>query len=88
MLRFFTASCTIGEWLNPLAGSYCGYGHPQAVWNEWMDTWSAQGMALASVHVGRDYEPYAQERDRAMADFFASRNVTFKAQRQRHSGKK
>ena len=69
----------IGERLKSFGGQLLvGYGDPQAVWNEWMDTWSAQGMALASVHVGRDYEPYAQERDRAMADFFASRNVTFK----------
>lgn len=55
-----------------------GYGDPQHVWNGWMDTWKAQGIQLKSVHVGRDYEPYAQKRDRSIANFFAGYDVAFK----------
>ena len=55
-----------------------GHGDPRSVWKAWMDNWQAQGVELRSVHVGRDYEPYAQQRDRAIAEFFANSNVTFK----------
>ena len=55
-----------------------GYGDPKDVWAGWMDTWKAQDVELKSVHVGRDYEPYAQQRDRAMADFFTGHDVAFK----------
>lgn len=57
---------------------FVGFGDPQAVWSEWMSEWSAAGVRLSSVHVGRDYEPYAQERDRSMATFFSERGVEFK----------
>ena len=55
-----------------------GHGDPRNVWKAWMDNWQAQGVELRSVHVGRDYEPYAQQRDRSIAEFFANFNVTFK----------
>ena len=56
-----------------------GYGDPKDVWNEWMEAWKAQDVELKSVHVGRDYEPYAQQRDRSMADFFRlTMTLTFK----------
>lgn len=55
-----------------------GHGDPQAVWKQWMADWHGQGIELKSVHVGRDYEPYAQQRDRDMAEFFLNNHVTFK----------
>ena len=55
-----------------------GYGDPKDVWAGWIETWKAQNVELKSVHVGRDYEPYAQKRDRSMADFFAGHDVAFK----------
>ena len=55
-----------------------GYGDPKDVWAGWMEAWKAQDVELKSVHVGRDYEPYAQQRDRSMADFFADHDVAFK----------
>jgi deoxyribodipyrimidine photo-lyase len=55
-----------------------GYGDPKDVWAGWMEAWKAQDVELKSVHVGRDYEPYAQQRDQSMADFFAGHDVAFK----------
>ena len=55
-----------------------GFGDPKEVWAGWIETWKAQDIELKSVHVGRDYEPYAQQRDRSMADFFTSHGVAFK----------
>ena len=45
-----------------------GYGDPKDVWAGWMEV-KAQDVELKSVHVGRDYELGAQQRDRCMADF-------------------
>ena len=55
-----------------------GYGEPKTVWAEWMEKWESRGIKLKSVHVGRDYEPYAQQRDRTMVDFFSNREVLMK----------
>lgn len=55
-----------------------GYGDPKDIWAGWMESWKAQDIELKSVHVGRDYEPYAQQRDRSMVDFFAGNDVAFK----------
>jgi deoxyribodipyrimidine photo-lyase len=55
-----------------------GYGDPKDVWAGWMEAWKEQNVELKSVHAGRDYEPYAQQRDRSMADFFADHDVAFK----------
>lgn len=57
---------------------WVGYGDPQHVWEGWMEAWKAQDVQLKSVHVGRDYEPYAQQRDRSMSDFFAGLGVALK----------
>lgn len=57
---------------------FVGYGQPQDVWAHWLETWKAEEIQLQSVHVGRDYEPYAQERDRGMAEFFLGHGVEFK----------
>ena len=69
----------IQEELQTLGGQLMvGYGDPKDIWAGWMDSWKAQDIELKSVHVGRDYEPYAQQRDRSMVDFFAGNDVAFK----------
>jgi len=69
----------IAEHLSKVNGQlFVGYGEPQDVWNGWLAAWKARGVQLDSVHVGRDYEPYAQERDRNLAEFFAGHGVEFK----------
>lgn len=69
----------IAERLQKVNGQlFVGYGEPQEVWTEWLEAWKDNGIQLASVHVGRDYEPYAQDRDRNMAEFFARHDVEFK----------
>lgn len=65
----------LAEWGGQL---FVGYGDPETVWDQWMSHWSAADVRLASVHVGRDYEPYAQARDRSIAAFFSDRGVEFK----------
>ena len=57
---------------------HVGYGRPLDIWSEWVAAWKAQGIQVSSVHVGRDYEPYAQERDRKMAAFFEHQGIAFK----------
>ena len=57
---------------------FVGYGQPQDVWAQWLEAWKAEEIQLQSVHVGRDYELYAQERDRSIAEFFAGHEVEFK----------
>ena len=70
---------TIQKELQTLGGQLMvEYGDPKDVWAGWMEAWKAQDVELKSVHIGRDYEPYAQQRDRSMADFFASHDVEFK----------
>ena len=69
----------IQEELQTLGGQLLvGYGDPKDIWAGWMESWKAQDIELKSVHVGRDYEPYAQQRDRSMVDFFAGNDVAFK----------
>ena len=58
---------------------WVGYGDPQHVWEGWMEAWKAQDVQLKSVHVGRDYEPYAQQRDQSMADFLLAMTSHSKA---------
>ena len=55
-----------------------GYGQPQAVWSSWIERFTACGFQVQEVHAGRDYEPYAQERDRSMASWFNEQGIAFK----------
>lgn len=49
------------------------YGKPYEVWNEIINTYSVK-----EVYCNRDYEPYAQERDKSIFEFLASQNIPFK----------
>ncbi|MFN7014196.1 MAG: cryptochrome/photolyase family protein [Bacteroidia bacterium] len=49
------------------------YGKPQEIWKEIINKY-----AIAEVYCNRDYEPYAQERDKAIFNFLASKNIPFK----------
>lgn len=55
-----------------------GHGEPKAVWAHWMNHLSARELNVQEVHVGRDYEPYAQSRDQALAEWFSDNGVQFK----------
>ena len=55
-----------------------GHGEVQAVWSGWLKDFESATMSVAEVHTARDYEPYAQARDRSMAAFFKEHNVAFK----------
>lgn len=59
-------------------GLLVGYGDPEEVWKRWTDHFHKIGTPIHSVHVGRDYEPYAQERDRNLAAQFQSAGIVFK----------
>jgi len=48
------------------------YGEPLHVWEEILQEFSP-----SEVYCNRDYEPYAQERDRAVFDFLQSKSVSF-----------
>jgi deoxyribodipyrimidine photo-lyase len=60
------------------SGVLVGYGAPPAVWAQWISHFREIGTPIQSVHVGRDYEPYAQERDRKLAELFQSSDIAFK----------
>lgn len=49
------------------------YGKPEEIWKEIINKY-----AIAEVYCNRDYEPYAQERDKAIFNFLASKNIPFK----------
>ncbi len=49
------------------------YGKPEACWNEILSTYTVK-----SVFTNHDYEPYAKERDDALAGYLASENIGFK----------
>ena len=57
---------------------HVGYGEPEAVWRQWLRDFEQAGIHIDSVHVGRDYEPYAQTRDRALASLFDQHGIGFK----------
>lgn len=48
------------------------YGKPQAVFTQLL-----QDYDIAAVHTNEDYEPYARERDQAVAELLAHHNVAF-----------
>jgi len=48
------------------------YGTPEACWNEILRTYTVK-----SVFTNHDYEPYAKERDDALAEYLASENIGF-----------
>ena len=55
-----------------------GHGETKAVWAHWIKHLSARGLSIQEVHVGRDYEPYAQKRDQALAEWFSDNGIQFK----------
>lgn len=55
-----------------------GYGDPKEIWKEWLDQLDTIGFKVSEIHVGRDYEPYAQERDRNLDEWFVRKNILFK----------
>ncbi len=57
---------------------HVGYGKPEVVWNQWIRDFQLAGVQIDSVHVGRDYEPYAQARDRYLASLFDEHGIAFK----------
>ena len=48
------------------------YGTPEEIFNELCNVYD-----IESVYVNRDYEPYAQERDKEMHTWFQSKNISF-----------
>lgn len=48
------------------------YGKPQDVWKEIIGAFN-----VAKIFTNHDYEPYARERDKLLADFFQSQNISF-----------
>ncbi|SMC80877.1 deoxyribodipyrimidine photo-lyase [Pedobacter nyackensis] len=48
------------------------YGKPEEVWAETLATYTVK-----EVYTNHDYEPYAQERDHALATHLASKNISF-----------
>lgn len=48
------------------------YGEPLKVWDDIVNE-----LAPSEVYCNRDYEPYAQERDRAVFEFLKSKSITF-----------
>ena len=55
-----------------------GYGTVSEVWTQWLTDFTAASIQISEVHTARDYEPYAQERDRSMAELFRNHDVVFK----------
>lgn len=49
------------------------YGKPNEIWKEIVNTYSVK-----EVYCNRDYEPYAQERDKSVFEFLSSQNIPFK----------
>ncbi|MFN4233470.1 MAG: cryptochrome/photolyase family protein [Bacteroidia bacterium] len=49
------------------------YGKPDEVWKEIINTYSVK-----EVYCNRDYEPYAQQRDKSIFEFLAAQNIPFK----------
>lgn len=49
------------------------YGSPEEVWAEILATY-----AVKEVYTNHDYEPYARERDDALAEYLASEQIPFK----------
>lgn len=49
------------------------YGRPLDVFKKLVDDWQP-----AAVFANRDYEPYAQQRDREVYDFLSQKNIAFK----------
>ena len=55
-----------------------GYGNVSEIWTQWLEDFKEASIEVKEVHVARDYEPYAQERDRSMAELFRAKNIAFK----------
>ena len=49
------------------------YGTPEEVWKELTNAYD-----IVDVFTNRDYEPYAQERDKQLFEFLKSKNISFK----------
>jgi deoxyribodipyrimidine photo-lyase len=48
------------------------YGFPEKEWNDIFHTYK-----ISAVYTNRDYEPYALERDKKIADFFEAKGIAF-----------
>ena len=48
-------------------------GRPVDIWKKLVSEYD-----IKSVHIARDYEPYAKERDREILELLSSNNITFK----------
>ncbi len=48
------------------------YGYPEEVWKELLEEYNVQ-----AVYTNRDYEPYAKERDRKIAELLGHKNIPF-----------
>ena len=59
-------------------GLLMDHGNPTTVWANWIKQLSENGLNVREVHVGRDYEPYAQERDRKLSNWFNQQGIAFK----------
>ena len=57
---------------------WVGYGGVQALWEQSLATWEAAGLRVRTVFVNRDYEPYAQQRDRQMHAFLQARGISMR----------
>lgn len=55
-----------------------GHGQPRTIWSSWIEKFAADGFSVREVHTGRDYEPYAQKRDRSLAAWFNDQGIAFK----------
>ena len=53
------------------------HGTPAEAWTRIESALNSRGLRLRTVTVGRDYEPYAQERDRSMLTWFSEKGIDF-----------
>lgn len=68
----------IKQRLNEYGGDlWVEYGAPMEAWARIESALTSRQLQLRSVSVGRDYEPYAQERDRSMLTWFTEKGIEF-----------
>jgi deoxyribodipyrimidine photo-lyase len=73
--------CFIHYYVEKLKGEYeqlgtsllVKYGKPEEIWQKLIDEFD-----IEAVYTNRDYEPYAQQRDKTLFEYFQSRNIAFK----------
>lgn len=66
--------CRLSDELAQYGSTLCvRYGRPEEVWEELLRSYE-----VAEVYTNRDYEPYAQARDKALYTFFQARGIVFR----------